>query len=342
MDRTQAVTDDLTGLPRLQLATLPTPLEQASKLAAHAGLGELWIKRDDLSGYALGGNKLRQIDFILADATGRGADIVVATAGSQSNFCRALAGGAVKTGLACHLHLRGALGTATSGNLLVDEVLGARVSFTAHTDPWEPAIREELDAIARQYRQEGRIPYVTQLTGSSARHAIAGWVGGAAELTADFARLGIAPDVIVVGAGSGLSAGGLALGFRHLGRPTRVVAVSVQQPASRLKPWLLDQVNAASASFGFAARLTGSDFDLLDAYIGPGYGLPSDDSVAAVRLVGRLEGLVLDPVYTGKAMAGLLALAAGGALAGKSVVFLHSGGLPGLFHHAAAFGGATA
>lgn len=329
--------DTITGQKRLNLACFPTPLEAAPRLAAHAGLGELFIKREDMSGYALGGNKLRQIDFILAEALDRGADTLISTAGSQSNFCRSLAGAAAKLGLDCHLHMRAAMGTEQVGNLLLDGIFGAKVTFTEKTDPWDPAIRAELDEISHGYAQAGRKPYIAQLTGSSATLGIAGWVSGAQELLSDFGQIGRQPDRVVVVCGSGLTAGGLALGLKHLGAGMRVVGVSAQQPEARLRQWIVETANAAAAELGLATRLASDDFDILDDKIGPGYGLPSTASIDAVRQAGRLAGLVLDPVYTGKGMAALLAEGKGGMLEGKSVVFLHSGGTPGLFTHAAAF-----
>ena len=333
-----SIVDQVTGLHRIALAHLPTPLEPAPRLAAAMGLRALHIKREDLTGYALGGNKLRQLDFILAEALAAGADTLIATAGSQSNFCRSLAGAAAKLGLGCHLHLRAKMGTEKVGNLLLDDIFGATVTFTQQTDPWDPAIRAELDAIDARYRAAGRKPFIVQLTGTSANTGVAGWVSGAAELRDDFARLDRVPDAMLAVCGSGLSLAGLALGFKHLGCPTRMVGISAQQPEARLKPWIVDTANAAAAGVGLATRLEEGDFDIVDTEIGPGYGIPSEASLAAVRLAGRHEGLVLDPVYTGKGMAALAAMVADGRMNRDwSVVFLHSGGTPGLFTHAASF-----
>ena len=229
------------------------------------------------------------------------------------------------------------------GKPYVERHFGARITFTDRTDPWDPAIRAELDRLAESYRSEGRHPAIVQLTGGSAALSIAGWVSGAAELKEDFAASDFMPELLVLACGSGLTAAGLALGFKHLGCVTRVLGVSVQQRAARLEPWMLEAANTAAAELGVTARLGPGDFDLLDDQIDPGYGVPSAASLAAVRLAGETEGLVLDPVYSGKGMAGLLAGARSGGLAGKSVAFLHSGGAPGLFAHAAAFapGGVT-
>jgi 1-aminocyclopropane-1-carboxylate deaminase/D-cysteine desulfhydrase-like pyridoxal-dependent ACC family enzyme len=333
--------DPITGLQRLRLANLPTPLESAPRLAAALGLAELMIKREDMSGYALGGNKMRQLDFIVADAIAARADLLVATAASQSNFCRSLAGAAAKLGLGCRLHLRAATGTALVGNLLLNRILGAEISFTSKTDPWDPAITDELAAIAEASENEGRRPFIVQLTGVSAPVAVAGWIAGAAELMQGFG--GADPDVMVVVCGSGLSLAGLALGFKHLGCRTRLLGISAQQPEARLKPWIVHVARDAAAHLGLEVVLDPDDFDTLDTQIGPGYGLPSTESLEAVRLAGRTEGLILDPVYTGKGLAGLIAARAAGLVGpADRVVFLHSGGTPGLFAHASAFAVADA
>lgn len=336
---TQIRRDPTTGLDRLTLARLPTPLEDAPRLAAALGVAHLAVKREDMSGYALGGNKLRQLDFLLAEALAAGAEIIVTTAASQSNFCRSLAGAAAKLGLRCHLHLRAATGTALVGNLLLDHVLGAMVTFTTATDPWDPQIARELDEIASGYERGGRKAFIVQLTGISVATAVAGWVSGAAEILNDCEANDFAPpNVMAVVCGSGLSLAGLALGFKHIGSRTRLIGVSAQQPAERLKPWIAEAAAKASSRLGFSVRISEDDFDIVDSEIGPGYGKPSPGSLAAVRLAGRTEGLVLDPVYTGKGLAGVRAAVASGLIeAGDRVVFLHSGGTPGLFVHASAF-----
>lgn len=334
--------DPTTGLERLALSRLPTPLDDAPRLARALGIASLAIKREDMAGYALGGNKLRQLDFILAEALAAGADILVTTAGSQSNFCRSLAGAAAKLGLGCHLHLRAAMGTEMVGNLLLDNLFGATVTFTGVTDPWDETVADELDTIAAQYAAQGRKPFIVQLTGISAAVGVCGWMSGAAELMKDFEARGAVPDIMVAVCGSGLSLAGLALGFKHLGCRTRLLGISAQQPAPRLKAWISSTAGEASTLLDISTRLTEDDFDIIDSEIAPGYGKPSPASIAAVRLAGRTEGLVLDPVYTGKGMAGIVtAIRTGVIKPHHSVVFLHSGGTPGLFTHADAFAGET-
>lgn len=324
------------------LAQFPTPMDHAPRLASALGLSDLHIKREDQSGYGLGGNKLRQLDFILAQVLAAGADTLVATAGSQSNFCRSLAAAAARLGLECHLHLRAKMGTEFAGNLLLDHVFGAHVTFTRRTDPWDPAIAQELVGLAASLKAQGRHPFIVQLTGVSASVGVAGWMSGASEMIADFdaiaARTGRRPDGVVVVCGSGLTLAGLALGFHHLGEPARLIGISAQQPEARLRDWITATANDATEWLGIETRLKPDDFDIIDDAIAPGYGQPSDRSIAAVRLAGQTEGLVTDPIYTGKGIAGMQHGLADGRIArASSLVFLHSGGAPGLFTHTAAF-----
>lgn len=305
----------------------PTPFEAAPRLSALLGR-EIWLKREDLAATALGGNKIRQLEWLLGAAEAAGADTVLTSAAAQSNFCRALAGAAAKRGLACRLLLRGSDGPA-QGNLLLDCVFGAEIRFVAAADPWHPALAAALEETAAELRAAGRRPFVIHLPGASAPLAALAWSAAAAELDADWRRAGIAPAAVVVAAGSGLTALGLALGLARLDRRCQVRAVSVQQPAARLRSWLQTVAQAAAERAGWP--LPPLELVVDDGWIGPGYGRPSRAALAALLTVARCEGVVLDPVYTGKAMAGLIAALRNGDLPAGPVVFLHSGGLPGLF-----------
>ena len=324
--------------PRLALGVFPTPLEPAPRLAAALGLAGLWIKREDLSGPALGGNKIRKLELLLADARAKGCDTVLSTAGQQSNFCRALAGTTAKLGMACALLLRGAPPNAAQGNLLLDALFGADMRFLDVTDPWDPRVRQALDALAAELRAKGRTPYVAHLVGASSGLGVAAWAGGAEELSAQFDAAGVDPDRLIVAAGSGLTLAGLALGLKRAGRRCRVTGISAQQKAPRMLPWIVEAAGHGAELLGPGPRLAQGDFDFFDDFVGEAYGMPSPESIAAVRLAASREGLTLDPVYTGKAMAGLGACVRDGRVgAGENVVFLHSGGLPGLFANADAF-----
>jgi 1-aminocyclopropane-1-carboxylate deaminase/D-cysteine desulfhydrase-like pyridoxal-dependent ACC family enzyme len=313
----------------------PTPLEPAPRLAAALGLRALWVKREDLAAPGFGGNKIRQIRLLLAEARAAGADTVVTTAASQSNFCRALAGSAARAGMGCALLLRRAGGTAMQGNLLLDSLFGARIAWTDVTDPWDPTIEGELAALADTLRAEGGRPAVIRLPGHSATIAASAWAHGAAELAADLAGCGAVPDVVAVACGSALTASGLALGLPRAGIAAQVLGVSVQQPVARLRPWCDDVMVRTAALLGWPDAPARARLQLTEDQIAPGYGKPSTASREAVRLAGRCEGLVLDPVYTGKALAGLAAAVGGAVPRGGSAVFIHSGGAPSLFLHAA-------
>ncbi len=322
------------GLKRLTMAAFPTPLEPARRLGEALGVG-LFVKREDCSGYGLGGNKLRKLDFIMADVLAKGHDAVISTAGAQSNFCRALAAASAKLGLACGLLLRGTAAGVVQGNLLLDEVFGATIRFTDVTDPWDPRVKLELDALADALRAKGHNPAIVHLPGATAALAAAAWVTGAEELDGQWRAAGIDPARLYVAVGSGLTMAGLALGLKRAGRRCRVVGISVQQPRERIVPWIVETAAGASRLAGLDTVLAADDFELDDTHRGPAYGVPSNASLEALALAGRHEGLILDPVYTGKAMAGLVAHARAGAIArGETVVFLHSGGTPGLFVHA--------
>ncbi len=328
-------------LDRVALGAFPTPLEAAPRLAAALGVAALHVKREDLSGPALGGNKIRKLEFLLADARARGCDAVITTAGLQSNFCRALAGTAARLGMRCALLLRGGAPARREGNLFLDGLFGADIRFLDVKDPWDPRARAALDALADELRAAGHRPYVIHLPGQSAGLGVAAWVDGARELDAQFAAQGIDPDRLVLACGSSLTLAGLALGLKRAGRRCRVSGISVQQPAGRLVPWIVEAAARALELLAEGPALEAGDFDMVDGFVGEAYGVPSPDAIAAVRLAGACEGLVLDPVYTGKAMAGLRACVADGRFApGETIVFLHSGGTPGLFANTDAFGDA--
>lgn len=314
-------------LPRIHLGRWPTPYEPLPRLAAAMGIAELRIKREDVSGPALGGNKIRQIEYILGAARAAGADTVITTAASQSNFCRALAGCAARAGFSCRLLLRSAGGTAPVGNLLLMRLFGAEVGFTEATDPWHPEVRASLDAIAEDVRAQGGKPFVVQLPGETAPLAASAWALAGAELADDFAGAGGAPDLMAVACGSALTLAGLALGLAQQGLRTTLLGVSVQQPAARLRPWVADVIARTARRLGWPAKDALARLVITDDQIGPGYAHPSAAGMRALTLAARTEGLVLDPSYTAKAMAGLIAA----ARPGMRAAFLHSGGAPSLF-----------
>jgi 1-aminocyclopropane-1-carboxylate deaminase/D-cysteine desulfhydrase-like pyridoxal-dependent ACC family enzyme len=319
----------LRGLPRIRLALLPTPLQPAPRLGERLGI-DLLVKREDQSGLGLGGNKARQVEVLIADAVAGDADTVLTTAGAQSNFCRAFAAGAARLGLRCILLLRGDRQASPVGNLLLDLLFGAEIHWIDTADPYDPAVLERLHALAAAAGERVRIVH---LPGEAGPLAAAAATSLALELAE---QCHPEPTAIYLAAGSGLTAAGLALGCEAAGLPARVRAVSVQQPGSFIEPLIRRRAGEAAALLGLDVRLAPDRLVVDDGWIEPGYGQPSRPALDALAVAARLEGWVLDPVYTGKALAGLIADAQRGDLAGERVVFLHSGGAPSLFAHGAA------
>ena len=303
------------------------------------GVENLLLKREDLSGFAMGGNKPRQLEPILAEALADGADALITTAAAQSNFCQTTAAAAAHLGLRCVLLLRGSGTDLLQGNLLLDHVFGAEVEFVDTDSAYDPALPARLAGISERLRAEGCSPYVIHLTAQTGPLGAAGATGAASELDEQFRAMREAPDTLYLATGSGLTASGIVLGFKHLRLATRVVGISVQQPASFLGPLMVERANQAAALLGIPTRIDESDFDLDDGFIGPGYGQPSMASLDAIHLAGRHAGMVLDPGYSGKALAGLVEhLRTGRRRREDSVVFIHTGGSPNLFLHADSVG----
>jgi 1-aminocyclopropane-1-carboxylate deaminase/D-cysteine desulfhydrase-like pyridoxal-dependent ACC family enzyme len=330
------LSDRLTaGLQRVALAHLPTPLEAAPRLSAQVGGPPLWIKREDLSGLALGGNKARQLEFLLAAALADGAQAVVTTAAVQSNFCRACAAAGAKLGLKVGLLLRGNASGELQGNHLLDKLFGAELRYIDTQDAYDPRIPAWLDEFVADFERRGLMTAVLHLPGRSGVLGAAAMASLGEELAQQFAQLDLQPQAVFVAAGSGLTVAGLALAFKALDLPVRVVGISVQRAAAPMVPLIVERANAAAQLLCLAARIDGGDFEFDARWIGDGYGVASREAAEAMLLAGRSEGLVLDPAYTGKALAGALAQVREGAWRGtRPIVFVHSGGAPGLFANA--------
>ena len=301
------------------LAHLPTPLEHADRLGRALGLapGRLWVKRDDCTGLATGGNKARKLELLVADALARGCDVLVTAGGLQSNHARTTAAAAARTGLGCVLAFNAEATTRTEGNHLLDLVFGAERRYLG------PLAMDDLNAavnrIADELRLAGRRPYVIPLGGSSPLGASA-YVGAANEIVADLGH----DDVLVVTAtGSGGTHAGLAARLGH----EKVLGVDVGT--------LADAGSAVRQLTIEVAAVVGLTVPpdaprLLRDQIGAGYGAPTAACREAIRLAARAEGLLLDPVYSGKALAGLISLKPAG-LPARAIVFLVTGGAPALF-----------
>ncbi len=322
----------LGSFPRVRFAHTPTPLEPMPRLSAELGGPSLWVKRDDCTGLATGGNKTRKLEFLLADALAQGADTLITVGATQSNHVRQTAAAAARMGLACEIVLEARMPQANeiykrNGNVLLDRLLGAKI----HERPDGTDMAAAAEAIAADLRKSGRKPYVIPGGGSNEIGSL-GYVASALELLAQAAERGIKVDVVVMATGSTGTQAGLIVGFESAQSGVDVVGVSVRQPRERQEAAVFEMVGRVAKH----VRLThpiGRERVVVDSdHVGEGYGLPTPGMLEAVSMTARLEGLLLDPVYTGKAMSGLIAMCRSGRFrTGQNVVFLHTGGQAGLF-----------
>lgn len=316
-------------LPRFRLATLPTPLHDAPRLTAALGGPRILFKRDDLTGLALGGNKARKLEFLLADALAQQADILVTGGGPQSNHVRMTAAAARIAGMDAVGVIYPSGKGETQGNLLLDHLLGLEIIRLPPT-PHAQVEAFMLDTCER-LRQAGRRPYYIPL-GGSVPLADTGYVLCALELQQQCLEIGVSPSHIILPTGSCGTHAGLLAGVKWLQAPYRVLGMTVSRAREEVQSRLERLTQETADLLGLRIDLTADDIIIHDAYRGPGYAISTPEGEAAIRLVATTEGIFLDPVYTGKAMAGLIDLIRRGALTREhTVVFLHTGGVPGLF-----------
>jgi D-cysteine desulfhydrase len=314
--------------PRLSLARTPTPLEKLERWSAQVGT-EVWVKRDDLTGLELTGNKSRKLEFLVAEAEALGADTLITCGGINSNHARATAMAAVKRGLGAHLVLRGVDRVPPVGNLLLDRFVGAGVELIDQR-VWEDRVRY-LPAVADRLRALGKKPYVIPEGGSNALGSM-GYALAVEEIFAQTDALGLLPKAIVHACGSGGTTAGLALGVAQIERDVEVLAVAVCNDAAYFEARINGIIeDAMAAGYVDRATATRAKFTILEGHQGPGYALTTPEAMAEHARLARCEGLLVDPVYTGKAMLGLVAEARAGRFAEGPVVFLHTGGVFELF-----------
>ena len=331
------------GQPRIRLANLPTPLTEARRLrdalGSHTRCPRILIKRDDLTGgLAFGGNKVRKLEFLVADAQRRGATVLVTSGALQSNHARATAAAATVAGMGASLILTGEQpATGVQGNLLLDDLLGAEVHRVAAGPDRSAATGDDAEVVARvmaDLERRGERPYRIPVGGSNAIGTL-GYVAGTLEIVGQLFDLGERPTRLYYANGSRGTQAGLALGAKLYGAPylSYGIAVSGGEPEKSARA-----VAIANEAAGILATTIGVSPDDLrgdDDQIGAGYGIPTAAGLEAIRLLATTEAILLDPVYTSKAMAGLIAHIRCGAIAPtETVVFLHTGGTPALFAHA--------
>jgi len=302
----------------LSLARRPTPVQRLERMSRELSV-ELWVKRDDLTGFGLSGNKVRKLEYLLADAQARGADTVITCGGIQSNHARATAVAARQLGLRPVLLLRGEEPEVRDGNLLLDGLLGAEVRWCT-----QQAYRERrgplMEEMADDLRAGGARPYVIPEGGSNGLGAL-GFVAAAEELREQAGRF----DHVVVAVGSGGTLAGLAMG-PDIGRLHGVAVCDDRQTFVQIA----QRIGAEAAEFGARLPPVGARWDVVEGYQGPGYGIATEGVWRAIAAMAQVEGLLLDPVYTGKAWHALCAEARAGRIGGR-VLLWHTGGAFGLF-----------
>ncbi|MGH9212571.1 MAG: D-cysteine desulfhydrase family protein [Acidimicrobiales bacterium] len=315
--------------PWTGLAALPTPLHPLVRLTERLGGPELWIKRDDLTGLAGGGNKTRKLEFLVGDALATGADVLVSVGAIQSNHTRQTAAAAARVGLDCALLHNGWVPDAGEnyrrvGNVLLSELLGARL----YVDDQERLLGDpgRLEMLAERLRAAGREPYI--VPGGASDHPLGGlgYVVCAAEVVTQADELGIDFDVVVHCTGSSGTQAGLLAGFAALGKTTRVIGVSDDDQTDQKSERVLRLANATLQRLGLQAQVSPSDVEIIIADPSS-YGVAAPETLAAIRLFARTEGLMADPVYEGKAIRGLIGLIEQGVLhRGQRVLLFHLGG----------------
>ncbi|MCC7362584.1 MAG: D-cysteine desulfhydrase family protein [Anaerolineales bacterium] len=317
-------------MPRARLAHLPTPLAPLPRLSAALGGPRLWVKRDDLTGLAAGGNKTRKLEFLVGAALAQGADMLLTAGAAQSNHCAQTAAAAARHGLRCGLVLRGTPPAALSGNLILDTLYGAELIWAG--DRPREAVLAEAEAAARA---AGHRPYAFPIGGSTPVGAT-GYVLAMAELAEQSAALGVTFDRIVFASSSGGTHAGLVVGASLTGFAGQVLGVSIDHGAGELQAHVADLATRTARLLGRADTYAPAHVSANSDYLGGGYAVIGDAEREALRLFAQTDGLVLDPVYTGRAAAALIGLARPGAFAPtENVLFWHTGGTAALYAYGA-------
>lgn len=319
----------LDTIGRIGLAALPTALEPAPRLGAAIGLPHLWVKRDDTTGLAMGGNKARKLEFLLAEAMAQGADVLLTTGGVQSNHARMTAAAACRLGIDSILFLCDARPVEEQGNLLLDRLFGAEVRFIPGLTLSQ--MNDRMEAAAAELREQGRRPYIIPVGGSTPLGCL-GYVYAVRELAEQAKTQDLRIDAITIAVGSTGTLAGVLLGTRLFMPATRVYGISVSPRAMAGRRKCAGIVSQAADLLGVDWDPTPEEVPIFDEWLGPDYGIPTPEGLEAIDLAARCEGLLVDPVYTGKALAGTRGLADRGELGShETVVFWHTGGAPALF-----------
>ncbi len=329
----------MSSMPRrLNLAQTPTPIEFLPRLTELAGGPEIWVKRDDLTGSLLSGNKIRKLEFSLAEAVRQKADVVITAGGIQSNHCRATALCCARLGLECHLVLRGSQKGAPDGNLLLDHLAGATFSFFP-AEEYSTRQPEIVDDLIEQYARADKKCYWIPVGASNARGSW-GYIRAWQEIEAQSRRMKVEFKHVISAVGSGGTTAGLIAGRALSGsNSARIWGVNVCDDAEYFQQDIRAILDELNRDFGMKLPKAATPINILDGYVGDGYALPYDDELELIKSAGRLEGLILDPVYTGKGFYGLVQEIRKGRFGKKGrILFIHTGGMFGLFPQKEVFG----
>jgi len=309
-------------IERVPLAHLPTPIDALPRLSRSLGGPQLFIKRDDLTGLGLGGNKTRKLEYLAADALAKGAKTLISTGAVQSNHCRQVAAAAAKLGLGCQLVLAGLEPTEAQGNLLLDKLSGAQLFYTSKANR-----DKELNKQFEHAEQAGLKPYLIPYGGSNSIGAL-GYLNAMQELS----EQGLEPDWIVFASSSGGTQAGLILGAHLTGFMGQILGISIEYNSDHFSAQIADLVNQTAMEMEYDWSVTPDEVLINDSYCQAGYGVLTPAEIEAVNLFASTEGILLDPVYTGRAAAGLLDLIRKGFFKPEEkVLFWHTGGTPALF-----------
>ena len=338
MDLNMIPSNRLPGLARharVQLGHHPTPIDELPRLGKELGI-TLWAKRDDCNGLAFGGNKVRQLEYYLGPAAEAGADTMLITGALQSNFVRLAVAAANKLGMQSEVQLEERVPDTdplyrSSGNILLDQLLGATIHYFPEGEN-EAAADASLDAHADRLRQEGRKPHVIHLGIEHPPIGALGYAAAAAECLDQLEAMGQMPDVVVIPSGSAITHCGFLAGARAAGWDVPIQGVCVRRGADIQHGRVARRAREALEMLGSDVDLPDNDVIVTDTVLAPGYGRMNDAVAEAIRLAAQREALMLDPVYTGRTMAGLIHLVRSGEIkAGAKVLFIHTGGGPALF-----------
>lgn len=332
----EAVTRALATWPRARLAHLPTPLDALPRISAMYPGRQVYLKRDDCTGLAMGGNKARQLEFYFGDALAKGCDTILSTGATQSNYMRCIAAAAARTGLECHIQLESRVANASmdyqlSGNVYLDQLFGAHIHHYSEGEDEQGADRS-IRALSASLQAEGKKPYVVPLAPVDKPRGALGYVVAAQELLNQCGQMDISPDLVVLGSGSGLTHAGLLTGLRMMGSEIPVLGGCVRREVDLQGPRVLSVCRRVEAMLGIGEVVGDTDVWVNDGALAPGYGQASETVMQAISDMARLEGVLMDPVYSAKAFATLqLLLRAGELERYQNIIVIHTGGTPALF-----------